>query len=231
MAKGYDALYVEVFPEHESLLALLDMLGFTPAESATARPSEQVWVKALRPRDNDLDPHEYHRRYGPPALKIESAYIVPIWPTYVERLFPDAARAQQLFAPAPCGNAVLKAYLCRSGLREVERGATLLFYETAPRSRIVAAGVAEQSVRLREPARIRRWVGSRTVYSDAQIRKLSEAGKSEVLCVKFRFDHSLVNSIPLDQLKEMRVLKAAPQSFTQVKSVEGLRWLQTELSG
>lgn len=227
-AGGYASVFVEVFPQHDATVALFTTFGFEHVATTTA--NELVLAKHLRPgaEDADLDPWEFHRRFGPPALKVDRAFVIPVIPMWHDVLFPELAPVLELFGPRPPGNAITKAYLSRSRIITLQRGDTVLFYRSHIRPGITVAGVVERVVRTGEIERVLSVAGNRTVYTETDVAEL--LGDGELLVVLFRRDRPISPYWPRVTLEAHGVLNGPPQSITQVRSPEGLSWLRDRLN-
>jgi ribosomal protein S18 acetylase RimI-like enzyme len=226
-----DVLYVTVFDDaHPALISLLEGFGFRYHASRTLL-GEAILHKRLTPHRDDLEPLEHHVTYGPPALKIapDQVFVVPIRPTFAERLFPDAgAQTTLAFAPTPYGNALRKAYLCRASTQRIQPGATLLFYRSTDEKSVIAVGVVDDLLRSKDPMEIASAVGTRTVYTLREIEEMCAQGRN-VLAILFRQDRILVNQLSLHELRAERLLRGHPQSITQA-TVGDATWLHDRLA-
>ncbi len=226
----YDQIYVTVFDKHQRLISFLEEFGFETLEVRTPL-GEAVLAKQLTFTERDkerLDPLDFNIRYGPYAVKIESApcYVVPIKPEYHRLLFPEAERQLSLRAgEEPCGNSIRKAYLSHAGIRTIPIGASLLFYRSEDLQSVTSLAVVEDTMVSSSPTVIARFVGKRTVYRFDSIRDLCQR---EVLAILFRQARTLRNPISLDQLIGNECIKAAPQSIMEIRR-EAMRWLQNRL--
>ena len=222
-------LYLEVLPKHTGLLELLSQFGFEPIEERSTK-GELVMVKNLTPSAVDLllPPFEFHRRYGPGAMKLERAFVVPIEPRWHDVLFPERSTQQDLFGPHSSGNALRKAYLCRAPTQQLQQGDALLFYKSIE-STVEVVGVVDRVERLETSAEVAAVVGRRTVYDMHEIERLCTQAKAGVLTILFRWDRFIAPPWRLKQLRDAKVLKAHPQSITRVQQEDGLRWLQEQL--
>ena len=227
--EGHDRIYVEIYPHHDRLVPLFERFGFFDCEARTDR-GEAVLCKDRRPTaaDAQLDPLEYHRRFGPPAVLVRSAFVVPIQPRWHDALFPEARAQPELLPPLAPGNAMLKAYLSRSNIQRVESGALMLFYRSEDRRAVTAVGVVDGVVRSNDPVEIRRFVGTRTVYTDAEVGSLCVGGRS-VLAILFRHDRVLSGVWPLDELIRAEVVRDAPQTIQEVTNEAALSWIRQRL--
>ena len=225
----HDRIYIEVYPHHDRLVPLFEQFGFVDGGAQTDH-GEAVLCKDRRPApaDAELDPLAYHRRFGPPALLVRSAFVVPIQPRWHDVLFPEAREQAELFAPPAPGNAMLKAYLSRSNIQRVESGALILFYRSEDRRAVTAVGVVDGRLRSNDPVEIRRFVGARTVYTDAELGALC-AGDRGVLAILFRHDRVLPAPWPLDELVQADVVRDAPQTIQEVTNEAALSWVRQRL--
>ena len=230
-ANRYDHVWLTVFERHAALIAMLEEFGFEQLQGETP-VGELVMVKHLSPTDGTaLDHFSYHSHFGPPAVDISlggGVYVIPIQPRYHARLFPDHPRepARLLLDDDPFGNALRKAYLSRSPIAPLPRGATILFYRSDDWQAITTVGVVEQSMRSGDPSAIAAFSGQRTVYSYDEIEGMT---RPTALAVLFRQDRLLESPWTLDRLVAAGVLNGPPQSITRVHSEEGIEWLTTRL--
>ena len=162
---------------------------------------------------------------GPFAVRWRGvpAYVVPIQPQYQSMLFPDASEGQLALMPGryAYGNAIRKAYLCNSPIRRLRPGDNLLFYRSGSRRGIFCLGVAEGTLVSSDADEIARFVGKRTVYSYAEIRRMCT---KPVLAILFRQARMIESTVGAAELVGNGVLTSAPQSIVAVKP-EGHEWL------
>lgn len=224
-----DTIYVTVFEHHVGLIHLLGLFGFEPLEERSDR-DELVMVKSRRiPADTSgYSALEFNRLFGPGAVLVERAFVIPIQPHWHDILIPEARIQGRLFGEDPSGNAILKAYLSNSSITRLLPGDLVAFYRSHDRQAATVIGVVEETLRSQDPTELRRFVGPRTVYSDSDIASL--CGTREVLAILFRQDRCLSSEWPLSLLQENHVVSAAPQSIQQVSNEEGLKWLRDQLS-
>jgi L-amino acid N-acyltransferase YncA len=224
-----DQIYVTVFDYHVGLVALFELFGFVQLAIRTER-GELIMVKNLRKPDDvsGYDPLTFNRLFGPSAVLVERAYIIPIQPKWHDILIPEARYQGRLLEEDPSGNAILKAYLSHSSSKQLMPGDLIIFYRSMDRSAATVIGVVEKTLRSSDPSEIRRFVGSRTVYSDAAIVEMCREGAT--LAILFRQDRCLTQEWPLSLLKEKKLVKAAPQAIQEISNEEGLSWLRDQLS-
>lgn len=218
------------FPKYEELIDLFESFGFEKLPAQTAK-GELVLSKPLRFSSaayREMDPLEFHVRFGPKFLKAKDVFLVPIRPHFHEMLFPECAQQGELFGTAkPYGNSILKAYLCHSPTRKLTPGSAVLFYESRGIGRVECVGVVEATLVSRDPAQIARFVGLRTVYSLDEIETMCR--DQEVLAVLFRQAIGVPHSpLSIEELTRHGVLKRAPVSITQARE-GGLRWIREQI--
>jgi len=231
-------LWLTVFPKHQELIALIQDFGFQ--EHGTHSSGELRFVKRLVPPPNaaPLTALDYHITYGPPAVQPvrEQTFVVPIRPEFHRGLFPDhrdALERIQLTIPGteaptqPYGNAIRKAYLSSSNIRQIEPGATLLFYRSRDVRAVTAVGVVERTFVSMNAEEIVAFVGSRTVYSMEQI--VDRVSNGPVLSILFRHDRFLENPIGNREMLQNGLVRGAPQAIYRVRP-EGFEWLINRLA-
>ena len=76
------------------------------------------------------------------------------------------------------------------------------------------------------PLSIAQFVGKRTVYSYSEIENL--CNKKEVLAILFRLVCPIGPKIPLRVLRSNGIIKAQPQSITELKE-HGIEWIRQQI--
>lgn len=240
--RGVATMYVEVMPKHDGLVELLARFGFEDVGVRTTR-DELVMAKYLLPPPDarDLPALEHHVRYGPPAIKgTGKFFVVPILPEWHRQLFPDEPKGptrpgEQLELLArpevgthPWGNALRKAYLSNSRIRQLAPGDTLLFYRSRGTGKVTAVGVVEETIRSADPVEVISFVSRRTVYSPADVTRMCQR-VGGVLAILFRQDRFLDPPWDLGELQANGVITGWPQSITQVRG-RGAQWVRDRLA-
>jgi len=233
------AIYVEVLPSHPEVIDFLEAFGFVDSGHRSGR-GEAVLVKRLRPDAGaeSLSDLDFHIRYGPPALRCRQAmYIIPIEPRWHDQLFPERASMPDsmqlsLFPGAepvthPWGNALRKAYLCRSPTTTIEPGDVLWFYRSRDKQAISAVGVVEDVLRSGNADELVQFVGRRTVYTPAEIEHMARSVRG-VLAIRFRQDRFIDPELSLPELQAAGVLKKWPQSITRLRQ-GAATWMRNRL--
>jgi ribosomal protein S18 acetylase RimI-like enzyme len=240
---GYEYAFLTVFAHHEGLIALLEDFGFVRHEPDKASTSERFYVKTLHPTDlerAEMPPLDFHVRFGPPAVKLDDVFLVPIQPEYHRLLFPDAEpqdAPQQLeldlvgvptAEPKPFGNALRKAYLCHAPSRQLDSGSTILFYRSHDAMAITSVGVVDQTLVSSDATEVVGFVGQRSVYSLEAMTRMCAEG--EVVAIRFRQDRLLDAPIYRDEIVANGLAKQHPQSIQAVPS-EVIPWLTRRIGG
>lgn len=228
---GHSVMYMTVKDHHEKLLAWLERFGFTM--DAHRDSHERIMVKHLNPLPGapTLEPLDHAVAFGPRSVRVLRAHVVPIQYDLHDRLLPDSSPQISLFENEPCGNAIRKAYICRSPSRQLVPGDLLAFLRTRTSStRLTAVGVVEQTFLSNDPAEIAARVRGRTVYSYAEIERLCIDATSTrpVLTILFRLDRRIEPPWSAATLNLAGVMKRSPQSIARI-SPKGVQWLRTEL--
>jgi GNAT superfamily N-acetyltransferase len=235
------SLYVEVFGKHTPMIDFLETFGFSRSPHQTQR-GELVYVKHLRPTadSSSLTALEFHKRFGPPAIKtVDRSFVVPIIPRWHHKLFPDSPvepEYMQMFIPGlevadnhPSGNALLKAYICNSNIDSLEPGDALFFYRSHDLKAITTLGVVEHTLRSSNPQQVMTFVGRRTVYRPDEISQLCGSVRG-ALAILFRQDRFIDPPWELAELQAQGVLRAWPQTIVHV-SEKGSEWLHRQVIG
>lgn len=227
---AFESIYVECFPSRTEVLQFLGSFGFETVGGGETDKGELTLAKVLvcQGDSDEFEPLEYHVRFGPGAMKLKQAHIVPIKPNFHAMLFPEAEIQQELFPTnSSYGNAIRKAYLCHARSRRVNAGDTLVFLRTEGHPSLVSAiGVAEQTLATRDPEELIRFVGNRTVYSQDQV--YSMCADDEVLAILFRLDRLMASAITSPELREAGVIRGTVQSIQQVRG-ESIEWMKNRL--
>jgi acetyltransferase (GNAT) family protein len=226
--------YVEVWKRHQPLIDFLNMFGYS--DGGRSRKDEIVLVKTYHSRNDTLDTLDYHIRYGPPAVsKKARVFVIPIIERWHGQLFPECiSDDHQLRLPGfsvstrPWGNALRKAYLCNASIQQIAPGDAILFYRSGFQKAVSVIGVVENTVRTSSSEEVLNLVGGRTVYGASDIEQLA-SHRSGVLVILFRRDRIIDPPWTLAELEANRVLKAPPQTVTQVKEA-GAQWVHQQLA-
>jgi len=239
--RGAAGLFVEVHPRHKQLIGFLADFGFTDTKQRVSG-GQYVLYKSLQPPVNDTssrgrdDPLTFHIAYGPPAIRVAQAHIVPVQPVWFDQLFPDSSLAtppdltEPLFGERvtrPCGNALRKVYVSWTVHRRLRSGDLLLFYRSHDTQAVAALGVLEQVLVSADPLQIITFLGQRSVYTPEQITEFCRRGGA-VSALLFRQDRLIDPPWPRELLNAAGVVKRWPQTVTTVAE-EGVEWLRAQV--
>jgi hypothetical protein len=155
-------------------------------------------------------------------------FIVPIIPKYHERLFTYYAGRQTKIMEHNGefiieGNTIDKVYLCHSSIRAVGKGDLVLFYRSKDAKQLTSIGVVERAFVGLDSESILKIIGKRSVYSIEEIRKMS---KKPTLVILFRWHFHFPEPIGIENLKDMGIIKQAPQSITKIGHSDYLKILK-----
>lgn len=186
----FDYVYIQVQEEkHGYLISLLTDFGFTKFGDYN---NDTTYVKDMRVgiRKGSVNRNDYVKyaiAHYPHIIDIGvKKYIVPIRPDYHDLLFPDKNQYQDLFQGelSSESNAIKKAYLCKSPIRDLRPGDLLFFYRSKDSQSICSVGIAEKIKRFTNADDLISFVSKRTVYTHEEMR--SFISKGEVLAILFR---------------------------------------------
>ena len=227
----YEYVFLTVFERHAGLTTLLEDFGFMRHEPDKST-GERYYVKGLHPTSEQraaTPALDFHVLFGPPAVKLTGGdvFLVPIQPRYHRLLFPDAEPQtvpQQLELdptvipprePRPFGNALRKAYLCKTSNRRLRPGSALLFYRSWDDQAITCVGVVEDTLVSGDATSVAGYVGQRTVYSLQEIEGMCNHGE-EIVAIRFRQDRLLAEPIRRAEMVSMGIASRAPMSIQRV---------------
>lgn len=215
----FDFVYIQVNElKQQDLVDLLLDFGFvkvgpynndyTYVKDMRAGTVEQDWGEEER-LEYDIQ-HYPHFVDGVDVKK----FVVPIQPVFHNRLFPDLEGLDYLPGLIPEdtseANAIKKAYICGSGIKQLGKGDLLLFYRSGDRKSISCIGVVEDFLRTDKASEIIPFVARRTVFFDDEIR--DKVAKGEQLAILFRLVKYLKEEVKWRDLEALGV-KGAVQSI------------------
>lgn len=169
-----------------------------------------------------LTPSEISKNYYPNFYdgKEVRKYIIPIQPIYFKRLYTDFPKRQTTINEylgqfIIQGNTIKKAYLSHSSSKKMNVGDLLLFYRSEDAQSILSIGVIERvDYDMRDPTEIISIVGKRTVYSTAEIEKISKKNTTVIL---FNHHFHFKKPIKYNKLLNVDILRGRPQSITEIE--------------
>ena len=228
-ANTYDYVYMTAYPGKQILTAFVQDFGF---DKIAMKGREAVLCKQMRVPEffAEEDFFDRHVKYGPRLYQINPGHVflVPIVPGYHDMLYPERQQHLSLFPPDTCGNSLRKAYMSHANTKKIERGDTLLFYQSKIRKEITSLGVVEVVKREREVSQILKLVAKRTVFTMSEIETAC-SGNRDVLVILYRDAGELVSPIQLHELLDNCIISGSIQSIAMVKEDQKCRWLQKKI--
>lgn len=239
ISKGFEEIYLTHFTAPDDYLVyLIEEYGFIYVGQKNYKNQkgdyEDVFIKYLRPTPSlikkieNKSPEHLSKIFYPKFYddKDVKKFVIPIWPQYHEKLFLDSKRQSTLYEHDHGliveGNAIKKAYLSHSNIKKISPGDLLLFYRTDDFKAITCIGVVEKIIPDLEGAdEITKEVGKRTVYSPKDIKEFAD--KSPTLVLLFIFSTWIPFKVEIRRLKEMNVLKGAPQTIQEISHEDYLK--------
>ena len=195
--------------DHGYLISLLTDFGFGKFGEYN---DDATYVKDMRigVRKGSVDRNDYVKyaiaHYPHVVDEGVKKYIVPIRPFYHDLLFPDKRPYRDLFQDdlSSEANAIKKAYLCKSPIKDIRPGDLLFFYRSKDEQRICCVGIAEKIRRFSDADDLIGFVSKRTVYTHDEMRKFTSRG--EVLAILFRLIRYLNSPVERKALTDRGVM-------------------------
>ena len=216
------------------LVELIEDYGFKKT-AILNRTGEGIYLKKIEVADESvahLNPVDISKTFYPTYYDGEAVnkFIIPIQPMWHEKLFTDYNRRRvkgdkRIKGRQPSliefagqfiveGNTIKKTYVCHSISRKIAAGDILFFYRSKDEKAITSIGIVEKIYQgMQSSAEILHQVGKRSVYSESEIEQLSQ---KPTLVILFTLRYHLPNPVPYDDLRNMNILKGAPQRLMQI---------------
>lgn len=230
---NYNLMYLTVFQQkHPELCELIEYFGFAPTvENARGEMTFEKIVsrEALVATEGDL--YDLARSQYP-RFSAGSAQVfgVPIKAPYHDILFPELKDRSQLSlfdlgavgdAPRTPGNTIRKVYLCRAQANILQRGAILLFYrgksDRGLSQAMTTVGIFESMTLAKSTEELMRLAGSRSVYSEQQLRGWNAKRGRPVKVINFLLCGHIDPPLGLSELTYEQIFKGhPPQSIWQL---------------
>ncbi|MCZ7394568.1 MAG: hypothetical protein ABOK23_01580 [Candidatus Methanoperedens sp.] len=210
--------------QNDRLIPLIENFGFELVgfleERRGKKEKEEVYLKKLIPKENDLSSLNLAKKFYPSFKDSPSIrkFLVPIIPEYHDRLFPDFKKRQMRITDYSeiniPGNAIKKAYLSHSAITKIRPGDILLFYRSHDQKAITSIGIVDQEpVHTNQPDKVAAIVGQRSVYLYDEIKDMAQ---KPVLVLLFRHHLNLPNPPDLNYLRNHKIIQYAPQSIMEL---------------
>ncbi len=227
-----EEVYVTVFSKHEYLIKIFEKYGFINlAEKTTHNGTEQVYVKSLKSRHNDvlLD--------YPRIVSSANKYLLAIYPEYHTRLLPDSKLYNESFdliADVSHTNSIHKVYICRmQDLDVLQRGDILVVYRTGDgrgpakyRAVATSVGVVEEVKKKSDFKTENEYLDYCKTYSVFEESELKEWFKQTgIYVIRFTYNFALnkriirdklINDIGLDPNKYWGFFKLSDKDFDKI---------------
>ncbi|WP_147302073.1 PIN domain-containing protein [Haloferax sp. Atlit-4N] len=205
----------------DHLVRLISQYGFNQVSQES--DGEAIFLKHLTPTpEADLDPVDLAHEFYPSFYDGQSVskFLIPIQPRYHQKLFTSYQYRRSIDTVGDDfsseGNAIKKAYLTHSNTTLVNEGDLLLFYRSHDDKAVTSIGVCEQvHYHLTDAAEIKRVVGKRSVYEDAELEEFAEK-PTTVLLFSWHFD--LPNPVSYSKLRSDGVLTGPLQTITEISN-------------
>lgn len=222
-----DQVYVTLFRkriEQDALVNLLTDFGFVHSGVKESRSGEEeIYVRDLKQAASKDNP-----RLTYPFLSSSAAkFIVPIWPDYHTKLFPDSILRTEspvdFVEHEPFRNAIVKAYVSRSWERRLNCGDAIVFYRTGGYYKGVATtlGIVE-SVEdgIRSFDEFVLACGKRSVFDSEELRaQWNHNPRNHPFVVNFLYAYSFPKRPNLAKLIELGVIRnvgSVPRGFERM---------------
>lgn len=218
--KDLDEIYLTVFADKQkALISLIEEYGFKKV--AIKEGTEEIFLKKLKflPTEFHLPLSSIFFPYFYDGEEVNK-FIIPIQPKFSERLF-EGKHDKQLSIQEEENfiieqNTIKKAYICRSNIKKIKKGDLVFFYRSHDFKSLISVGVVEEVLlKLKDKEEVIKIVGKRTVYSALEIEQIVKR-PAMVILFKQYFDIEQKKMITLQQLIELGILNAAPQTITQI---------------
>ena len=221
--KAVDLYLTHFTKDTDPLVGLIENYGFYRI-GKTKKYGDDVFYKRIYVEDNELetkDPVALDKLFYPACYdgaKVNK-FLVPIQPSYHERLFIEQPRTIRLteFVGQMIveGNTITKAYLCHAKIGKMKAGDVVLFYQSGGKSEITCVGTIEKTYQKQTDAsKIQKLVGKRTVYS---LKEIEEMAVNPTLVILFRWHFNIKKLVNYKTLKQVGILAGPPQSIIQLK--------------
>lgn len=222
----YKCCWLTVFPNQKILIEFIKDFGFYKIKKTTDK-KELIFVKSFnKSKDSEQKGLDFHIKYSPYCKDSSdiTKYIIPIKPKYYYQLFPEEREQKQLKGIEPhniSGNTIKKIYISKSRITKLRKGDLFLFYVSRPNQNIRTINIIESILISDELSEIISFVGKRSVFSYKEIKCIYK--KTKTLLIKFRFIKYLNEEIFFANAKPCKIIKAAPQSITEIANWQGFK--------
>lgn len=246
-AQKVDEIYVTIFntrPELMQLIGLLEEWGFVHhGVKTSAAGTEQVYVRPFGHAFNADRPKTTYPILGAKNReKVNRVFIVPIYPEYHTKLFPDSMlkteRKKEWDDTQPYRHSISKSYVCRSITRDLKSGDIIVFYrtgDTLPKwhtSTATTIGIVESvHDNLHSLEELKAVCRKRTVLTDEELKEWWDYNpRNRPFVVNFLYAYSFKTRpnlrVLVDELKVFSGPDDVPRGFREI-GWDNLRKLAT----
>ena len=209
--------------EKDYLVYLIERFGFY--KCGENQRGEGVFLKKITLENKDIQQYsidEINKKYYPSfydGIKVRK-HIVPIYPEFHDKLFPDYQKNVQqthlFYETNSEGNCIKKAYICNANTTKISKGDILLFYRTHDVMALTTLGVVESVYyKLRDPNEVLKLIAKRTVFSFDEI---SEICNSDVLVILFNQNFHLTSEYSYNELSKNKIISGPIQTITEISN-------------
>ncbi|MFW6233360.1 MAG: EVE domain-containing protein [Nanoarchaeota archaeon] len=225
MKNGFDEIYLTHYiKENDHLIPLIERFGFIKSEVGISRTNnseiEAIYFKSIKTEENK-SPEEIRKYYFPSFYdgKKSKKFVIPIKPKWHDLLFPNIENSQTLLEFfgdfSTQGNSILKAYLCHSNCKKMNKGDIVLFYRSERNQKITALGTIDKVYyNINSVDKTAKIVGKRTVYKLSDIDKMIQ--KKPITIILFKYHFELPKKLSYNNLFNKRILYNYPQSILEL---------------
>lgn len=225
--------YFTAYPKQTQLITFANDFGFFEIENKESSKELALCKKFEYTKEDQevMDSLDFHIQFGPriTTFKNNRSFVVPIKPEYHQTLFPEIGPTQTSIVPLqlkPCGNAIRKAYICHASTKKISPGDNLLFYRSRDISSITCIGIVEDIIRSQDASELAMYVGKRTVYPYDELVEMCNV--NETLAILFRMVKPIIPHIHLRTLRKNGIVKAQPQSISELNDT-AILWLRRHI--
>lgn len=221
LTKKINYLYVTTYDKQKGLIFLLKKYGFELHDTFKNNVGEieNLFLKSLKEEDqlekSGTQLHPFFRDN-------QNKYVVPIQKQFYTSLFKDGnLRDRSLFDATDYGlqevqgNTIVKAYISRTTIQNLEKGDLLFFYSSGEYKSIEPIGELLEHKRIDNFDELWQLVKNKTVYPQDYLKE-KFAGRKYLTVTIFRLVDYLDPVIKFNEIKNLKSFRNKYQSFTRL---------------
>ncbi|MCU0288891.1 MAG: hypothetical protein MUF15_21165 [Acidobacteria bacterium] len=211
--KKINYLYLTLFNKHLFLIGLLKKFGFKEIETSDkSKQDEIIMIKNLKKdaiirKPSDIEMHPFYSDSDE-----VNKYVIPIKQSYYDSLFKDSSlREKTLFDNDPIslreihGNSIIKSYICRAKIKNLQRGDILFFYSSRNLKSIHPVGILDKAhCQVNSLDKLISITRGKTVYTEAELEKIYNESPGNLLVINFRLIYYLEKPIEMKMIKHLK---------------------------